>query len=207
MSYSLSNKKFNQSVHEYLLNCDLTNKYNLKNIYKKPKLEKVILHFPINNLPKSHSSGNNLQVKSFLIFHILFFTLSFINFGKIKISNHSNSGVDPQYSLKILLLNQEDINLFLLNLLVENFSLFENKSLSSKASTTTAAIPLIDSFCYNVSIPGKAFFDVDDFFSRAIKETHFKELNIQCSFLVKNVKNCKNLNHAIKNTSLFLLNR
>ena len=41
MSYSLSNKKFNHSVHEYLLNSDLINKYKLRNIYKKPKLKKA----------------------------------------------------------------------------------------------------------------------------------------------------------------------
>jgi len=78
MSYSLSNKKFNHSVHEYLLNSDLINKYNLRNIYKKPKLKKVVIHFPINNLLQSNSFGSNLQIKSFfnlsrVIFYFLFY--------------------------------------------------------------------------------------------------------------------------------------
>jgi len=200
MSYSLSNKKFNHSVHEYLLNSDLINKYNLRNIYKKPKLKKVVIHFPINNLLQSNSFGSNLQIKSFLIFHVLFFTSSFINFDTIKINKYSNSVVNPEYSLKIVLSSQEDINLLLLNLLVENFSQFEKESLTTKTSTNFVLKP-INTFCHNLSIPGKFFFDADNFFSSVIKDSNFKELDIKCSFIFENLKGCKNISNAIKNVS------
>ena len=38
MSLNLINKKFNIKQNEYLLDCDLVNKYNLKSLYKKPKI-------------------------------------------------------------------------------------------------------------------------------------------------------------------------
>jgi hypothetical protein len=36
----LNNKKFNYIVSDYLVNYDLIHKYNLKNIYQRPKIKK-----------------------------------------------------------------------------------------------------------------------------------------------------------------------
>jgi hypothetical protein len=202
MPHSFSNKKFNHSVHEYLLDCDLINKYTLKNIYKRPKLKKVIVHFPINNLLQSNSFGNNLQVKSFLIFHVLFFILPFINFDKIKTNSCL---INPEYSLKIILSNEEDIHLFLINLFVENSSQFEKPSLIFKPSINSTVFQN-NNFCYNFSVPGKTFFDVDDFFSYVVKDSNFKELEVKCSFVFENFKNCKDVNNTIRNISFFWVN-
>ena len=45
-----NNKKFNYIVSDYLVNYDLIHKYNLKNIYQRPKIKKIVLHFLINDL-------------------------------------------------------------------------------------------------------------------------------------------------------------
>lgn len=202
---SLSNKKFNFCSHNYLLNCDLINKYNLKSIYKKPKLKKIVLHFPIKQLLSINSTDNNLQVKAFLVFYIIFFSLSFINFDRSKISNNLN--IDPEYSLKVIISNPEDINLLLLNLFVENYDKFNKEDLIFlKNDIEYENIEKKTNFCHNFSIPGKVFFDGHDFFFQIIKETNFKELGIKCSFITENLSYCKNINNTIKNISLFWVN-
>lgn len=196
---SFKNKKFNFNNHDYLLDCDLINKYCLKSIYTKPRFKKIVLHFSLNQLFLSGSTNNNIQVKAFLVFLILFFSSSFINFNNSKLNS---TGTNLEFSLKITLSNNIDINLFLLSLFIENLNKLDLSSSKNKQNIQAK------SFSYNFSIPGKFFFDGYDFFFHEIKNINFKDLNIKCSFLIENLspKDKQNVNKVLKNISLFWLN-
>ena len=208
---SLSNNKFNSTLNDYLLNCDLLNKYNLSNIHTRPSLEKIVFHFPLKafvvGLDNSESNINN-QVKAFLLFYIFFSLLSYINFQKIKVSRGFIKGKDTEgsYSLKVVLTNKEDIDSFLINMFIENSSKFQKESivLTKKSFATSASEQ--QNLCYNTTVPGKVFLDVEDFFKNLVKGNNIKDFNINISFLYKNKVKLLNDDKLIKNLSFFWIN-
>jgi len=206
MSLNLINKKFNIKQNEYLLNCDLVNKYNLKSLYKKPKIGKVNIHFPLNTFSSVNTLDSNLQVKAMLIFYTFFSLISYINFKKIKVKKSLKGAGDANFALKIALSSTESIYLFLFNLIVENINQVEadetkfftkNVSLDGRRNT----------FQHTISVPAKTFFDVDDFFSKSIKDIELKSFNLNINFVIKSISACKDKKNLIKNISFFWINK
>lgn len=200
MSNFLENKNFDHNVHEYLLNCDLINKYSLKNIHKKPKLSKIIVHFSLKNFSYTNTTSTlNIQTRAILIFEILFFLFPFVSLNAIKLDK-SSIQKKSEFSLKIVLSNSEQINSFLNYLLIENFDKFEKIQLN----LLNKNIEFLESkklfYCYNLTFLGKLFSDCDEFLSSIVKDSKFKELEITSSILTKNFLNSKNM---LKNISLF----
>jgi hypothetical protein len=76
MSYSLNNKRFNSNYHEYLLGCDLTNKYCLLNTYNRPKIKEIVVSLPMKNFQNSNISSYNKQARSFFFFSNNLFSFS-----------------------------------------------------------------------------------------------------------------------------------
>ncbi len=200
MSNFLENKNFDHNVHEYLLNCDLINKYSLKNIHKKPKLSKIIVHFSLKDFSYTNTTSTlNIQTRAILIFEILFFLFPFVSLNAIKLDK-SSIQKKSEFSLKIVLSNSEQINSFLNYLLIENFDKFEKIQLN----LLNKNIEFLESknlfYCYNLTFLGKLFSDCDEFLSSIVKDSKFKELEITSSILTKNFLNSKNM---LKNISLF----
>lgn len=196
----LETKNFNYHVHDYLLSCDIINKYSLQNIHKKPKLNKIIVHFSLKDFSYTNATSNsNIQIRAILIFKIIFFLFPFISLNSIKLDKNSIQK-KSEFSLKIILSNSEQINSFLNYLLIENFDRFEKIHLN----LLNKNIEFLESknlfYCYNLTFLGKLFSDCDDFLSSIVKDLKFKELEITSSILTKNFLNSKNM---LKNTSLF----
>ena len=68
----------NTKYNNYLSNCDLINKYNLKSVYDTPKLDKIILDFNLANFLNAIDSSSakeqtdsNIQIKAFIVFSIM----------------------------------------------------------------------------------------------------------------------------------------
>jgi hypothetical protein len=63
----------NTVSNNYLSNCDLINKYNLKNIHHIPRLKKIVLDFNLFDFLNSsdfnlkEQTDSNSQIKSFII--------------------------------------------------------------------------------------------------------------------------------------------
>ena len=116
-----------------------------------------------------NSIDSNLQVKAMLIFYTFFSLISYINFKKIKIKKSFKGVGEANFSLKIVLSSTESVYLFLFNLIVENFNRIENNEINLLSKNV-----FLDSKKNNIqhiiSVPAKTFFDVDDFFSKSIKE-------------------------------------
>jgi hypothetical protein len=54
--------KTNFKHNDYLYNCDFVNKYAIKTIYQKPKLQKISISFSINQLKKTGIIENDRTI-------------------------------------------------------------------------------------------------------------------------------------------------
>lgn len=119
MSFIASKKNLNTI---YLSSCDMINKYNLLSNYKKPNLEKIVIEFPIKELLEKLNKADVtsiFQIKSFFLLYILYLQRPYISCNK---QNFKNISINEKYaySLKITLLNKENINDFLFTFFIEN---------------------------------------------------------------------------------------
>ena len=104
--------------NQYLSNCDLINKYNLKNIYQKPKLNKIILDFSLKNfvdslnIKENQERFNEIQIKSFLFLYLLTGAIPLIN-NKLIVLKNKEVKENVNYSLKFSYGNDSSIYNFL----------------------------------------------------------------------------------------------
>ena len=112
--------------NQYLSNCDLINKYNLKNIYQKPKLNKIILDFSLKNfvdslnIKENQERFNEIQIKSFLFLYLLTGAIPLIN-NKLIVLKNKEVKENVNYSLKFSYGNDSSIYNFLFFFFFENF--------------------------------------------------------------------------------------
>ena len=81
MNFSLyDDKSFHSKYNEYLLTCDLINKYCLKNVYKKPKIGEIRLLYSWKdeNLKNFDVPNDKIQTRI-----LLFFTIAFSLYPRI----------------------------------------------------------------------------------------------------------------------------
>ena len=118
--------------NQYLSNCDLINKYNLKNIYQKPKLNKIILDFSLKNfvdslnIKENQERFNEIQIKSFLFLYLLTGAIPLIN-NKLIVLKNKEVKENVNYSLKFSYGNDSSIYNFLFFFLLKIGRLFSKK--------------------------------------------------------------------------------
>ena len=205
----LNNKKFNYVLSDYLMNYDLVNKYSLLNLYQCPKIKKIVVYFLLKDLLVASNlskKNNNIQIKAFFIFYILFALTSFLNISDAVLNKNVQKTVENPYALKIVLTSKEDINNFLLMFFVENYNSLIKEQISIFKTKNGKAIEIPQkNLVYQFSIPGKIFFDLNDFFTQNTKDTNLKDLNLKFSFVFEGLIRTKNTNSLIKNLSFFWL--
>ena len=205
----LNNKKFNYVLSDYLMNYDLVNKYSLLNLYQCPKIKKIVVYFLLKDLLVASNlskKNNNIQIKAFFIFYILFALTSFLNISDAVLNKNVQKTVENPYALKIVLSSKEDINNFLLMFFVENYNSLIKEQISIFKTKNGKAIEIPQkNLVYQFSIPGKIFFDLNDFFTQNTKDTNLKDLNLKFSFVFEGLIRTKNTNSLIKNLSFFWL--
>ena len=115
--------------------------------------------------------------------------------GRLKTTN-------LQYSLKVVLRRKEEINNFLFSLFVENwqklsledFKLFKNERVKSKAEKT---------FVLNTLLPADCFFYISEFLSKSLTGVNSKNLKFRLNFSFNSSINVKDRNKLIKNLPFF----
>lgn len=194
----------------YLSSCDLINKYNINNINKIPKLNKVAVEVSSYDiLNSSEISGKNeldseLQMKSFFILYLIQALIPFISFSNSK--KVKEDGLS--YSLKIVLSDEDEIYSFLVKFFVENWNklLAEDFSFWSKSdSTLSDSILKQKRITIQRKVPAEAFFEIDNFLDKNSFGIISKNLNFKVRFIFQN-NNIKEQNTSInlvKNTPLF----
>ena len=194
----------------YLSSCDLINKYNVTNINKIPKLNKVgveISSYDILNsseIPGKNELDSELQIKSFFILYLIQALIPFISFNNSK--KVKEDGLS--YSLKVVLSNEDEIYSFLVKFFVENWNklLAEDFSFWSKSDNNLFDSTLKQKkIVIQRKIPAEAFFEIDSFLDKNSFGIISKNLNFKIRFTFQN-NNIKEQNtsiNLIKNTPLF----
>lgn len=197
--------------NQYLSNCDLINKYNLKNIYQKPKLNKIILEFSLKNFIEALNSKENqeklneTQIKAFLFIYLLIASVPFIN-NKVKMIKNKEIKETTNYSLKFIYSKDIYIYNFLFYFFIENwfFIVKENKNIflleDLNFSTNNLNHNLLN---LKTILPVSVFSDMEYIMSNSNFDLNSKELNININYLINSPKKLKNLNSLIKNLPLF----
>jgi len=109
-----NNKFFNSNQHEYLLTCDLINKYCLKHVSQKPKIEE--LRISDDSSHEYLTFDRNLKAKK-----ILFFNLVFGLWPNFSIKRSQSIRITSSFEIRTS--NIEAINLLLISILkLNNFA-------------------------------------------------------------------------------------
>ena len=203
---SLTKIKINHKFNTYLLDCDLLNKYSIKNINQAPKLKKIILELPLEELIKASESStgsevnDDTQIQSFLILYLLSAFIPYIVFKKSKRLKDSLK----KFSVKFVLSEKSDINNFLVTFFVENwfklkvqdFILFKNRIHNVNSCFITDS-----KFTFNTKVPINSFIEIENFLNQSNMGLNSKELFLNINFLIHNP-----LPYKIENSTFFVKN-
>lgn len=198
--------KLNFISNDYLSNCDLLNKYNLKSTHEIPKLKKIVIDFNIADLigasdaRDKEQTDSNIQIKASSIFYILNGLISYINFNKSLSSVKKLKLSENNYSIKISTTNANEINYFLLGffvenwtkLLIEDFVLLKKPNVESKKNIVLSTL-----------VPAHIFFELEMFLNKIVTGINSKNLNLKINFLFSNPNKLKNSQTLIKNLPYF----
>lgn len=194
--------------NNYMCNCDFVNKYAVKSIYKKPKIQKIVIKFSIDQLKKSEIFENDriISLKSFFILYILFFFKPFCSYTVLENKKIKIESVNEKIDLKITLSNKEEIYSFLRTLFVENgervleenFNLFNSKKLLLKQHSNT-------NFCKKVALSCYALFELDQLLKKIFNRINTKEIFFDAHFYFSNIPSQQSKN-CIKNIPFFWIN-
>lgn len=194
--------------NNYIYNCDFINKYAIKSIYKKPKIQKIVIRFSIDQLKKSEIFENDriVSLKSFFILYVLFFFKPFCSFTVLENKRIKIENVNDKVDLKITLSNKEEIDSFLRTLFVENgervleenFSLFNSKKLLSKQQSNK-------NFCKKAALSCYSLFELDQLLKNLFSRVNTKEIFFDTNFYFSNISSQHSKN-CIKNIPFFWIN-
>lgn len=202
--------KLNFISNNYLSNCDLLNKYNLKSTHELPHLKRVVLDFNLIDLVQASDNLNkeqtdsNTQIKASSIFYILTGLTSYINFNKSLSSAKKLKISENNYSIKISLGKSNDINNFLFSFFIENWGkllLEDFILLKSKNESFTEVSE--KNIVLSTTVPSNIFFELETFLTKIINGVNSKNLKIKLNFVFKNPNKLKNSQSLIKNLPYF----
>jgi hypothetical protein len=184
----------NYFLNDYLVKCDLIQKYNLKNITLIPKVKQIKVALKITEKGElgQTSSSTFLKLQLFLIIYIIFLSYPYIQYSKSKISKENFFVIHSTIS------EPSSIYSFLDSFFIDNFykvkkstflslNFLKRKSFLQKKNVLTIKVPL-------------SFFDEVNEFS-SIHNLNIKELYMLVSFSIENPSFLK-----IKNNKFFLKN-
>lgn len=192
--------------NNYLTQCDLISKFNLRNIDKIPAANKIILEFPLKSfLPFYQQYYNytvmddNIQLKGALFWYVLLNGFPLIQFQDVKMTKFNRNKIEGDFLLKIVLTNKDEIHDCLSRIFSETVS-FSKKSINKNLGREF--ITHKDSISYNFKISGSFFFDANELFSSKIKNIDLKQVQVATSIHFNNIPRNTNLQTMVKHLSI-----
>jgi hypothetical protein len=207
---TLNNQKFGSYQTDYLSTCDLINKYNLKNLYNKPKLNKIVLELNLYSLLAAsdffdkEQTNSNIQTLAYLVSYIIRFK-PYINFNKSKktISKFSKIAPVANYSLKLTFSSNAEKNIFLSSFFTQKWSEFTSNDFSFIKTKKNSQKNILTKFILNTTVSSVFFYDVENFFTKGFSGVNPKNLKFKVNFLFSNPLALQNSNKIIKNLPFF----
>ena len=197
-------KQKTYKYQNYLLKCDFLNKNNNKSIFHYPKIKKIVLDFPvknINNSIKKNKIYKNLdtddlnKIVSFYIYLIYLNKFSYIKFKQfalLKSKAISFQNVYYEYSLKTIINNKDEIDIFLKNLIDENLCTSIKKIKKNKNFLTSQ---------YSLNLSLINILGIKNFFEKVVYNFETENLFLRTNILINSYKKFKNFKHFLKNYS------
>lgn len=202
--------KLNFFSNDYLSNCDLLNKYNLKSTHEIPKLRKIVLDFNLADLigasenRDKEQTDSNIQIKASSIFYVLTGLVAYINFNKSLSSIKKLKISENNYSIKISTTNSNEINHFLLSFFVENWTkLLMEDFILQRRKKEFSKIDSEKNIVLSSLVPAEVFFELEMFLNKIVTGINSKNFNIKVNFLFDNPNELKNSQTLIKNLPYF----
>jgi hypothetical protein len=199
------------TLNSYLSECDLLNKYNISNLKQQPKLDQIVIDFPILEIIKASDTSNktendpDIQLKAFLMLYVLTSFIPYIRLNKIKKQGQIKT-IELNYSLKIVLSNREEINLFLNSFFLETFVRlhFDGfKLFKQKPQGFNKALLSSNKIAFNTKVPGHSIFEIDQILNKIVIGINPRDLNLNLNFLFSNFNSTKEFKTSIKNMPFF----
>lgn len=197
-------------VNNYLSTCDLINKYNLLNVNKVPKLNKIVLELSSRDLLSAvESLGKNeinteTQIKSYFLLYIF---SSYQPYIKFRVSKKLK-GENDNYSLEINISKNEDIYSFLISFFVENWNKLSVEDFSLWKRKSFNFIFQQKNFVIERKIPGDTFFELENFLNKTAFGIVSKNLNLRVKFFFQNnnFRSQDASENLVKNLPFFWIN-
>lgn len=209
MDLNLLRPNINRKFSAYLSNCDLINKYGLKNTNNIPNIKKISLELDLKDfLLASEISEKNQkhvlsQTKAYLLFYTLFGFIPRINFNKNKSSKSKISGISElHYSLNLVFTKKKEIDGFLNSLFIDNFSNLNSSLKTFKKKEINNKMNSLDFFLVSFIIPGISFNENENLFKGSL---NFKNLKFKLNILINNPQ-LKNNQNIVRNLPFFWIN-
>lgn len=212
MLNSNSSSNYSRISSDYLSTCDLINKYRLKTVYKKPKLEKIVLSFSLKSFTNrlettgAVNNSNLSEIKSFLIFYLYFSNPPFLSFI-LSTTNRSFEKLDSgDFVFKIVISNEKDLSKFLFAFWVDNISRLKNSKNFVQQNRTIKHSNSDKHLCSSVSVNINSFVDFENILGVLNKDFDNKGFDLNINFVFQNIKSAKDLNCVVKNIPTFWIN-
>lgn len=200
----------------YLINYDLINKYNIKDLYNKPDLNSITLNFPLHTFSsllykdkvKSNSTNNN-NIKKILYFISYFFS-PHLFYIKVKKRIEKKKVTHTNCYLQLKIKGQKNIHYFLISLLIENLFIIKKfqKNFFNKTNFSKITSPKLKSnFFLTKTISASLFLDLNNTILSLCPNFNVKDLlvNFCFKFVKQNNIVLQEQQSFIKNLFLFWL--
>ena len=197
-------------THNYLSTCDLINKYNLLNVNKVPKLNKIVLKLSSRDLLSAVESlgkseiNSEIQVKSYFLLYIF---SSYQPYIKFRVSKKLK-GENDNYSLEIDIFSKEDIYSFLISFFIENWNKLSLEDFSLWKRKGFNFIFQQKKFIIEKKIPADVFFELENLLNKTPFGIVSKNLNLKVKFLFQNnnFRSQSASENLVKNLPFFWIN-
>jgi hypothetical protein len=205
----MSRQFFQTSKSKYLLSCDNINKYNLKSIYNEPKVKKLISHIFLkkfliaSDFFNKTDINNNIQLKAILFLYLTYSSFPEIIFQNVKVGKSSKKRNEGDFILKLNTISKKTIDSFLSTVFTEKGQLFNSTDKTFLNKDTYLKKCNQKTFSYNVKIPGKTLFDVNEFFSSKVLDINLRQIKVDLSLVYSNIPKNADVRTILRNNFFF----
>jgi hypothetical protein len=205
----MSRQFFQTSKSKYLLSCDNINKYNLKSIYNEPKVKKLISHIFLkkfliaSDFFNKTDINNNIQLKAILFLYLTYSSFPEIIFQNVKVGKSSKKRNEGDFILKLNTISKKTIDSFLSTVFTEKGQLFNSTDKTFLNKDTYLKKFNQKTFSYNVKIPGKTLFDVNEFFSSKVLDINLRQIKVDLSLVYSNIPKNADVRTILRNNFFF----
>lgn len=194
----------------YLLDCDILSKYNLKSCFSQPKITELNFKILINEVLASSSFGtgndkdNQIKIKALILVYMLLSFFPTVTAKKNKTGKKKSSYLldDEEYTYEMKITQKHHINNFLSKLFFETKFVHEHWN---KKELKNISIQYCNAMNFSCRIPLTQFFDINEFFSiNSSNNWNLTKVFLHTNLIYENIPKGATPKSIIKNTFFYV---